>query len=66
MNADFTPKDMYKCFFTAVEGVSHTHTCNACQGKTFRQILANGYANLKDHLDRAHEGWKDTVKRHEE
>lgn len=64
MNADFTPKDMYKCFFTAVEGVSHMHTCNACQGKTFRQILANGYANLKDHLDRAHEGWKDTVKRY--
>ena len=36
MDSDIKPKDMYKCFFTAVEGLAHTHTCNSCQGKTFK------------------------------
>ena len=59
---DLKGKDIYRCYFEPVEGILHQHKCNACT-KTFKQNIAFGYANLKEHLERQHADYKEVVRR---
>ena len=61
MEVNYRGREIYACFYEAVDGEAHKHKCKACDKKLL-QDLSKGYANLRDHVDRIHKDWQNTVR----
>ena len=62
MMSAYKSRDIYRCFWSPVEGVPNKHECKIC-GRKRQQNIRNGYNNLKDHTF-SHDVWEETLKRY--